>query len=179
MGSLRQIEPMPGYEPDIGGWLWALEEARRRTLRLVDRLDKRILDWEGPDGRENAIGSLLYHVALSEVEWLYLGVYGETALPQELHKDFPHPSEDAEGRHARFPGITLDMHLGRLERSRATFLEAFRGMPLSEWRRPRRPGDRTDDTVTPEWVVFHLVEHEAGHAFQISSLKARASRLFA
>ncbi len=89
MGDLRQIEPMPGYEPEIGGWLWALEEARRRTLRLVDRLDTRTLDWEGPDGRENAIGSLLYHLALSEVEWLYVGVYGQTALPQELHKDFP------------------------------------------------------------------------------------------
>ena len=71
------------------------------------------------------------------------------------------------------------MHLSRLERSRATFLEAFRGMSLGEWRRPRRPGDRADYAVTPEWVVFHLVEHEAGHAFQISSLKARASRLFA
>jgi hypothetical protein len=25
--------------------------------------------------------------------------------------------------------------------------------------------------------VFHLVEHEAGHAFQISSLKARGTRM--
>lgn len=179
MEHLRQIEPIPGYEPEIGGWLWALEEARRRTLRLVDRLDNRILDWAGPDGRENAIGTLLYHLALSELEWLYIGIHGEQTLPQNLHKDFPQPSEDAEGRHTRVLGVTLETHLSRLERSRATFLEAFRGMSLDEWRHPRRPGDRTDYAVTPEWVVFHLVEHEAGHAFQMSSLKARASRLFA
>lgn len=31
----------------------------------------------------------------------------------------------------------------------------------------------------PEWAAFHLVEHEAGHAFQISSLRARGTRMLA
>jgi len=60
---MLQIDPLPGYEPEVGRWLWALEEVRRRTLRLVEGLDQRTLDWEGPDGRENAIGSLLYHIS--------------------------------------------------------------------------------------------------------------------
>ena len=65
--------------------------------------------------------------------------------------------------------------MGRLARSRKVFLETFREIPGEEWRRLRSP-EGEDYSVTPEWAVFHLVEHEAGHAFQISSLKARARR---
>ena len=42
----------------IGGWLWAMRQARKRTLYLVEDLDEDILDWQGPDGRENSIGTL-------------------------------------------------------------------------------------------------------------------------
>ena len=46
-------------------------------------------------------------------------------------------------------------------------------MDLAEWRRLRPPVNEQNYETTPEWAVFHLIEHEAGHAFQISSLKAR------
>jgi hypothetical protein len=29
-----------------------------------------------------------------------------------------------------------------------------------------------DYKVTPAWVVYHLLEHEAGHVYQISSIVA-------
>lgn len=66
------VNAQAGYVPEIGRWLWAMNEVRRRTLRLVDALDQRVLDWEGPDGRENAIGTLLYHIALVEMSWLFM-----------------------------------------------------------------------------------------------------------
>jgi hypothetical protein len=44
--------------------------------------------------------------------------------------------------------------------------------------RPRTPPNE-DYEGTPEWVLFHLVEHESGHAFPISALKSRAGRFFA
>ena len=70
-----QITPLDGYDPEIGRWLWALQDVRRRyTLRLIQDLDARLVDWEGPDGRENAIGSLLYHIARVEIGWLYTDV---------------------------------------------------------------------------------------------------------
>src|SRR2546422_10388052 len=67
-----QINPLDGYDSEIGRWMWALQDVRRRyTQRLVKDLDERLVDWEGPDGQENAIGSLLYHIALVEIGWLY------------------------------------------------------------------------------------------------------------
>lgn len=174
---LLQVDPLAGYDAEIGRWLWALEEVRRRTLRLVDGLDQRALDWQGQDGRENSVGSLLYHIALAEMEWVFLDIRQQD-LPASMRGDFPHPAEDGEGRHTQLLGVSLAEHLGRMGRSREVLLNEFRGMSPAEWRRFRPPVDRQDHEVTPEWAIFHLVEHEAGHAFQISSLKARAGRFF-
>ena len=89
MSEVFQTVALSGYEPEIGRWLWAMEEVRRRTLDLVKGLDQQTLDWEGPDGRENAIGSLLYHIALVEMSWLFLDIL-EQDLPPPVKADLPH-----------------------------------------------------------------------------------------
>ena len=171
-----RAQPLPGYNPEIGLWLWALQDVRRRyTMRLIDVLDQRTLDWEGPDERENAIGTLLYHIAEGEMGWLFYNVLMRPDLPEQVKPDFPFPSRGPDGRLTPVLGESLESHLGRLARSRKVFLETFKEIRAGEWRRLRSP-ESEDYSVTPEWVVFHLVEHEAGHAFQISSLKARARR---
>ncbi len=171
-----RAQPLPGFDPAIGIWLWALQEVRRRTLRLVEGLDQRTIDWEGADGRENAIGTLLYHIADVELGWLFWDLL-QSGLPESVKPDFPFEPRGADSRLTPVLGEPLESHLGRLARSRKVFLETFKTIPLDEWRRLRLPKDE-DYAVTPEWAVFHLVEHEAGHAFQISSLKARARRHF-
>jgi uncharacterized damage-inducible protein DinB len=176
MRKVQQVTALSGYEPEIGRWLWAMEEVRGTTLKLVEDLDQVTLDWEGPDGRENAIGSLLYHIALVEMSWLFLDIL-EQEFPSPVKSDFPLDMGSVEGGLTRAPNIALAEHLGRLERSRAIFLDSFRRMTLDDWRRFRSP-EGVDYQMTPEWAVFHLVEHEAGHAFQISALKARARRFF-
>ncbi len=177
MPRILQVEPLNASSPEIGRWLWALEEVRARTLRLIDGLDQRILDWEGADGRENAIGSLLYHIAHIEMGWVFMDILRMPFPPQVL-SELPHKRDDGHGRLSRVLGGPLAEHLGRLKRTRAIALDTLREIPIEDWRRLRHPSDE-DYELTPEWAVFHLVEHEAGHAFQISSLKARATRLFA
>jgi hypothetical protein len=171
------VQPLPGYDQEIGTWLWAMQEVRRRTLLLIDGLDQRTLDWEGPDGRENAIGTLLYHIAGVEMGWLFWDLLQQSGLPESVMPDFPHTQRGLDNRLTPVLGEPLEAHRGRLARSREVFLETFKSIPADEWRRLRKPKDE-DYAVTPEWAVFHLVEHEAGHAFQISSLRARAARRF-
>ncbi|MDQ7820751.1 MAG: DinB family protein [Armatimonadota bacterium] len=172
------IQLLSGYPPEVGRWLWALQDVRRRyILRLVQGLDQRTLDWQGPDERENAIGSLLYHIALVEMSWLYYDLLLQPKLPADVASEFPYPMQTPDGRLTPVLGEPLQSHLARLARSRQVFLEAIRELSGDEWRRLRAPQGE-DYAVTPEWVVFHLVEHEAGHAFQISSLKRRAARWF-
>lgn len=152
----------------------------RYTLRLIKDLDERLVDWEGPDGQENAIGSLLYHIAIVELGWLYGDVMQMTELPPAVKPDFPFPIAEQGRKHlTRVRGVPLAEHVARLNRSREVFVEEIQTIPADEWRRLRRPPDfeTVQYEVTPEWAVFHLVEHEAGHAFQISSLKARGARM--
>lgn len=169
------VTALPGYEPEVGRWLWAMQEVRRRTLTLAEGLDQAALDWRGPDGRENAIGTLLYHIALVETSWLFLDIL-EEEFPASVKRDFPFDMGSVEGGLTPVPGVSLDEHVGRLERSRAHFLDAFLGMTLDDWRRTRSPEGVGYD-VTPAWAVFHLVAHEASHAGQIGSLKARRRRV--
>ena len=174
-----QIEPLEGYDPEVGRWLWALQDVRHRyTLRLVKDLDERLLDWEGPDGQENAIGSLLYHIAAVEMGWLYTDLKGLTEFPPTIKPDFPFPDREPDRNHlTRVLGVPIAEHVARLNRSREVFLKELEGISSAEWRR-LRPSPPQEE-VTPEWVVFHLVEHEAGHAFQMRSLKARGTRMLA
>ena len=170
-------EPLRGFPDAMGLWLWALQEVRRDTLKSVAGVDQGTLDWEGDDATDNTIGSLLYHIGLVEMSWLYLDIL-EKELPAEVQEDYPRPMADASGRLARVLEVPLDEHLARLERSRQLFLEALTGMTLDDWRRLRDPSG-VDYRVTPEWAVFHLMEHEAGHAYQIRSMKRRAKRFLA
>lgn len=172
MRQVLQVTALSGYPDEIGRWLWAMQAVRGKTLWLVDGLDQATLDWEGPDGRENSIGSLLYHIALVEIGWLYTDILGQE-FPPEVERECAFPMWTAEGGMGRVPNVSLLDHLGRLERLRSNFLTTLRGMTLDDWRRLRSP-EGEDYDVTPEWAIFHLVEHEAGHQAQISSLKRRA-----
>jgi len=138
--------------------------------------------WIGRDRTGRRTRSLLYHIAKVELGWLYGDLKGLTDLTPAVKPDFPFPSTESDRTHlTRVLGIPLAEHVARLEHSRDVFLQEFQGISSDEWRRLRRPPDfaKVRDEVTPEWAVFHLVEHETGHAFQISSLKARGTRMLA
>jgi uncharacterized damage-inducible protein DinB len=169
--QISQVTPLDGYPTEIGRWLWALEDVRRITRRAVDGLGVATLDWRGPDGSENSIGSLLYHIANVEIGWLFFDVLG-TGLPDELKSEFPYEAW-MDGAITHVGGLALEEHVGRLERTRAVFLERLREMDLADFRRLNAP-EGEDYECTLEWVVYHLIEHEAGHAYQMRSLRRRA-----
>ena len=173
MPRVLEVRPLPGYPEEIGGALWAMQAVRRETEEAAQGLDRATLDWQGADGGDNAIGTLLYHIAIVEVSWLYLDMLLLPELPPAVRADFPWAMGNGRGL-TPVPGVPLADHLARLARSRTLFLEELRRMTVEDWRRLREPGDE-GYRVTPEWIVFHLVEHEAGHQYQIRSIRRRAA----
>jgi uncharacterized damage-inducible protein DinB len=167
----KVVEALPGYAPEIGRWLWALEDGRRLTKEALADLDPRAVDWAPPGG--NSIGTLLYHLALIEADWLSVEVLEQEAYPAEVAALLPHADRDEQGRLTGLAGIELGAHLGRLDTIRARVLAAFRGMSHAEFRRVRHlaPYD-----VTPEWVVHHLIQHEAEHRGEMALLRELAAR---
>lgn len=65
------VEPFKGCPPEIGTSLWTLQEARQRTSRYLDGISQDVLDWD-PPGQRYSVATLLYHIAVIEVDWLFI-----------------------------------------------------------------------------------------------------------
>ena len=159
--------PLDGFHPAVGAALWRLEDARERTVDLIDRIPDGAVDWL-PSWGENTIGTLLYHVAVIELDWLYTEIL-EQDPPSEFMKLFPEDARTDGGRLTPVRGQTFDAHLARLHAVRARFLYSLRDMDAGEFRRVRVLDDYD---VTPEWVIHHLCQHEGEHRGQIGEIAA-------
>ncbi len=176
MDSRRQniVDTDLSQEPAIGQWLWALQDARQRTMEELDSASVAMIDWLPPDN-ESSIGTVLYHMTDIEADWLYVEVL-EQPLPSAVAALFPYATRDAQGRLTQVPGISRADHLKRLETVRNLLLAVFQPMTLAEFRRVR---SLPHYDVTPEWVLHHLIQHEAEHRSQIGALRIRADRTLA
>jgi uncharacterized damage-inducible protein DinB len=163
------VEAVPGCAPEIGRMLWLLGDARDRTRRGLDGIDAAAIDRTG-GANGHSIGTLLYHVAAIEMDWLATDVM-EGKLPDHVWDAFPYDVRDDTGRLTHVSGYSLNTHLQRLKGVRGLLLEVYRAMTLEDYRRVRF---LPDYDVTPEWVLHHLCQHEAEHRDEIIALRAAA-----
>ena len=166
------ISPLEGYEPVIGMWLWSMQDSRKRTLGSLQGLDNKTVNWVDPKGT-NSIGSLLYHIAAIEMSWLYEDILEGADLPPDIAELMQYDVRDNEGTLTSVIVESLDTHLNRLKYCRDHFLLKFQGITVEEFRRPRKL-ERYE--VTPEWVIHHLMQHEAEHRGQIGEIRLVVER---
>ncbi len=181
MSKTAAVEPAKGPPPEIGYSLWTLEETRRRTLTYVtwtdpssgqvDEISTEALDML-PDGHRHSVATLLYHIAVFEMDWLYTDILGRPedearmlpGMDTELLPYFPHPILLPDRSYTPVVGESLQTHIDRLAASRQAFVRVLTGMDLDDFRAPR---PTQAGPVTPEWVIEHLSQHEAEHRGQI------------
>lgn len=163
---LLSVEPLPSYDPTIGRWLWLLEDTRRETLESLSDLSPSMLDWT-PAQDINSIGTLLYHMAIIEMDWLFVEILENRTLPPEVEALFPLAHRDGQSQLSRIEGVPLDEHLNRLALVRKHLLGAFHAMSVEEFRRLRI---FPDYHVSAEWVLHHLIQHEVEHRGHIQLL---------
>ncbi len=158
--------------PLIARQLWLLQDTRRRTLEALEGINQLVLDWDYPPG-QNAIGTLLYHIAAIEVDWLFVEIREQPDFLPEVHSLFPWDVRDSSGRLIVVQGLSLAEHLERLSQARIWLVETLAIMSLAEYQRPRH-FEKYD--VTPEWVLHHLMQHEAEHRGEIGLIRILAER---
>ena len=154
-------------DPEVGRWLAALEDGRRDTLRELDHVIPEMVDWR-PDAPINSIGTLLYHIGLIEADWVATEILELPAYPDELQAVLPWRDRDDDGRLWRVDGLPLSTHLDRLTTIRSWVLRELRGMANDDFHRIRS-FDRYD--VAPDWVLHHVLQHEAEHRSHIAWLR--------
>jgi hypothetical protein len=165
----RTIEPLPASHPELGRWLWALEDTRGRTLAALDGASQEEIDWT-PPGLANAIGTLLYHTALIETDYLCIDILGMDDWLPELKALLPVPDRDEAGELVVVTGVPLQDHLARLGAVRARFLEHVAALTPAQMEVPRALPEWGYD-ISPAWTLHHLMQHEAEHRGEISMIR--------
>jgi hypothetical protein len=160
------LEPMAD-DPEVGRWLAAMEDARRDTIRELADVTPGMLDWR-PDVPLNSIGTLLYHIALIETSWLLDDIFEGEPGPDWLQVLLPFEDRDGTGRLIQVDGQPLEAHLERLRAIRRYLLERLQPMSNDAFHRARRLL-RYD--AAPDWVLHHLLQHEAEHRSHIAWLR--------
>ncbi len=155
-----------GDDPEVGMWLAALEDGRRDTLSQLDRVTPEMIDWR-PDGPLDSIGTLLYHIGLIEADWVATEALGLDE-PPELGALLPWPDREEDGRLAAMGGQSLEEHLERLAAIRGWVLDHLKPMTNEDFHRVRT-FERYD--CAPNWVLHHLLQHEAEHRAHICWLR--------
>lgn len=151
------------HTPEIAMGLGMLQMARERTLRTVESLHPGSLDVLV---NGHTIGSLLYHIALVELDWLYVEVKQEE-LPDWCTTLFPIEHRNSDENLSQVLGDSLSKHHERLSRVRQELLQTYQNMTAEDFAKPRK---LSHYDVTPEWVLSHLMHHESLHFGQIQTL---------
>ena len=168
---ITTCEPPPGFGPGIGRYLAQLTEIRHELLGHVAKLTPAQLSWY-PNDETESIGTQLLHVAAIEWSWIFQDIFGR-------------PDDDYQGWEEAFPlrvgspqvsGQPLDYFTDRLERVRRETSEALRGLTDDDLTRlvgegPTAEGEKPRSHLySIDWILFHLVHHEAHHAGQVELL---------
>lgn len=164
----RQIvlEAVSGSASGVGLWLAALDDGRQRTLEILDGLDPNLVDADAPFQR-HTIGTLLYHIALIEADWLYVEIQERDDYPDEAVAMFPYGVRDEQGNLTHVTGLWLDGHLERLARVRELLRETLMTLTDDQFSEARQIPDAT---VSTAWVVHHLLQHEAEHRGEMGQI---------
>jgi uncharacterized damage-inducible protein DinB len=163
------IDPLSGYASEVGVWLSALQDARRRTLRVLENIEPHWLDFV-PQGSGESIGTILYHIAAIEASWLYEDVL-HLPFPPKIEAWFPYDVRDDGGKLTPVSD-TFENHLERLKEVREHLLAGFSNVTNGDFAKAQ-PSLEYD--VSPVYVVHHLMQHEAEHRSQLHSIGLKAS----
>jgi uncharacterized damage-inducible protein DinB len=159
-------QPLADYPQPIAEALWRLRDARQRTMDALADLPVEAIDWQA-EGLQNSIGTLLYHIAAIETDWLYSEVLEQEFTP-EVEMLLCYPVRDDDGQLYPVTEVHLNRHLSRLDWIRNHLLETFKSITVEDYRRPR---NLPHYDVTPEWVLHHLAQHEAEHRGEILAIR--------
>ncbi|MCZ6688266.1 MAG: DinB family protein [Planctomycetota bacterium] len=163
------VRPADGRGFDVGRWLWVLEDAHRKLFSTVDGVSADLLDFR-PSCSTNTVGTLLYHIAATDMAWLYEDIL-QAEFPAEVRALLPFEYRNEEGRLWPVKGISPDEHLDRLGKTRAILVDHVRKMSSEDLYSTRKTEEYE---VSYEWILYHLAEHENYHRGQISELIKQA-----
>jgi len=166
-------DPVAGYSPQVGRYVAQLNEVRADLLHELNGLSVEQIDWH-PDEQTESIGTLLLHLDAVEWSWIHQDIFGAT------DDAYPGSWDEAMPIRVGVPqvqGRPLEAYLEQLATGRARTLEVLRGFTDADLARrvgegePPRGMEPRSVLYTIDWIIWHIIEHEAMHVGQVELLR--------
>ena len=167
------IDRLPGFQSaEVASFLAQFDDQSAALARALKDITPEELGWQPRPGM-NTIGMLLAHLAIVEVWWSAIGTGRKTEdLPAVLgigEDDDGMPLAPGGLPPATLAGFERGDFDRLLAKARQFVKEAWESVPESavEEEIQRTRADGTQRAFTRRWILYHILEHFAGHFGQI------------
>jgi len=173
------LEIPPGYRSqEAASFIAQLNDQSARLLNDVADITPEELEWQPARGM-NTIGMLLAHIAIVEVFWTQVGPEGRTSFEIDPVLGIGVDDDGIPLAPDGAPPATLaakpfEFYRELLDKARAYATRGSQGLEdgdLGVMRRRTRRRDGQVEEVEVRWVLYHMLEHLAGHYGQILVLR--------
>jgi uncharacterized damage-inducible protein DinB len=165
--NLFLIGDIIGFTPQIGRLVSMLNYVRHTTLSAVEGLTVRELDYLN-DLQNNSIGSLLLHIAATEVSYQAV-TFHNRELNNEEKREWDAALALGDKARIEITGQGLDYYLNKLTQVRTNTLTQLASKD-DKWLEEQTAFGK-DYQVNNYFKWFHVFSHELNHRGQIRLLR--------
>ncbi len=171
-------DPVAGYTPQVGRYVAQLAEVRRDLHDQLAGLTQAQLDWH-PDAQTESIGTLLLHLDAVEWSWMHQDISG---APDEAYLGSWDEAMPIRAGVPQMRGRPLERYVDQLGATRGETLRLLAGFTDADLPRlvgeapPPPEREARSELYTIDWIIWHVIEHEATHVGQVELLKRLQTR---
>ena len=165
-------DPVEGYSPQIGRYVAQMGELRDNLKREAQGLSVERLDWH-PDEQTESIATQMLHLDAVEWSWMHEDIFGMS------DEEYPGKWPEAMPIRVGVPQVSgrpAEWYLAKLDATREETLRLLKGFTDADL--PRLVGEAVlpegqerKEVYTIDWIIWHIINHEASHIGQIELLR--------
>jgi len=151
--------------PRIATFYSFFTEVRGYLLKMIVDIDDEMLDFTPDERTVETIGTLLLHIAGVEWSWIIADIEGKE-IPFEKWKHAYALSKDVDI--PQLVGKGIQFYKDKLDNVRKEVFDKLKDFTDDDL---ERIVEIEGKKFSIEWILYHVLEHEAMHLGQISLLK--------
>lgn len=176
--EITTCDPVEGYAPQVGRYVAQLNEVRHKLKQELDGLSIEQLDWH-PDEETESIGTQLLHLDAVEWSWMHQDIFGAS---DEEYTGVWEEAMPIRVKATQVTGRPMEHYLQKLDATREETLRILKGFTDADLSRlvgeaePNPGEERRSRLFTIDWIIWHVLQHEASHLGQVELLRRLGPR---
>jgi len=165
------ITPDEGVHPQISMFLKMLDDGTREWTDYLEEISEDAIVWQ-PYPNAHSIGAVMLHIANVEASWIQKIILGHERDPGELTTLMAEETDFNGEQWPTPPHKPLNWYFEQLQQVREKTHKLVR-----EFEDPEKVITYMDIDFTVNWILHHVITHEAYHGGQINLLSIQFKNL--